>query len=72
MEMKTYILTATSNLYKTTYILKAKDLSDASRKAKIKFAKDFKVFGNNVKIGLDISDVKNHIEEIMDKLYIGE
>ena len=72
MELKTYKLTATSNLYKTTYTIRATDLSDASKKAKVKFAKDFKVFGDNVKIGLDHSDIKNHIDEIIEKLYVGE
>ena len=34
-----YKLTATSELYKTNYTIRAKDLQDASKQAKIKFAK---------------------------------
>ena len=65
MELKVYKLTATSELYKTNYTIRAKDLQDASKQAKIKFAKQYKVFGNNVKIGLQHCD----IDEILSKLH---
>ena len=69
MELKVYKLTATSELYKTNYTIRSKDLQDASKQAKIKFAKQYKVFGNNVKIGLQHCDISNHIDEILSKLH---
>ena len=71
MELKEYILKARSDLYIKTYKVRATDLEDACKKVKVKFAKDFKVFGKNVKVGLDRSDIGNHIEEIMEKIYKG-
>lgn len=69
MEQKIYKLIAKSDLYKTHYTIRAIDLKDASHKAKVKFAQSYHVFGDNVKIGLDPSDLPNHIDEIMEKLY---
>lgn len=69
MEMKNYKLTATSDLYKTTYNIRATSLAEASKQAKVKFARSYHVFGDNVKIGLSPDDLRNHIDEIMSKLY---
>lgn len=69
MDLKIYKLTAKSDLYKTNYTIRAKNLSEASKLAKVKFAKSYKVFGDSVKIGLDPTDLKNHIDEILSKLY---
>ena len=71
MNLKLYKLTAKSNLYKTTYNIRASNLKDATVKAKVKFAKTYKVFGSNVKIGLDKEDLPNHIDEILEKSYNG-
>lgn len=68
MELKIYKLIAQSDLYKTHYVIRAKSLQDASKQAKIKFAKSYKVFGDKVKIGLQPDDLKNHIDEILLKL----
>ena len=69
MNFNVYKLIATSDLYKTNYAIRAKNLSEASKLARVKFAKSYKVFGDNVKISLDPTDLKNHIDEILDKLY---
>lgn len=69
MNFNVYKLIATSDLYKTNYVIRAKNLSEASKLARVKFAKSYKVFGDNVKISLDPTDLKNHIDEILDKLY---
>lgn len=69
MEQRIYNLIATSDLYKTQYNIRASSLSEASKLAKIKFAKSYHVFGNNVKISLDPGDLKNHIDEILDALH---
>lgn len=71
MELKIYKLNAKSDLYKTTYTIRAKSLQDACKQAKVKFAKSFHVFGDNVKIGLEPDDLSNHINEIMESLYQG-
>lgn len=71
MEMKNYKLTATSDLYKTTYNIRATSLIEASKQAKVKFARSYHVFGDNVKIGLSPDDLKNHIDEIMTVLHKG-
>lgn len=70
MEMKVYKLIAKSDLYKTTYTIRAESITDAVKQAKTKFARSYKVFGDNVKVGLDKSDLRNHIDEIMKKLYV--
>ena len=69
MDFNVYKLIATSDLYKTNYVIRAKNLSEASKLAKVKFSKSYKVFGDNVKISIDPTDLKNHIDEILDKLY---
>lgn len=69
MNFNVYKLIATSDLYKTNYVIRAKNLSEASKLARVKFAKSYKVFGDSVKISLDPTDLKNHIDEILDKLY---
>lgn len=69
MNFNIYKLIATSDLYKTNYVIRAKNLSEASKLARVKFAKSYKVFGDSVKISLDPTDLKNHIDEILDKLY---
>lgn len=69
MNLNVYKLIVTSDLYKTHYIIRAKNLQEASKQAKVKFAKSYKVFGDNVKISLDPSDLSNHIDEILNKLY---
>lgn len=71
MNLKVYKLTAKSNLYKTNYTIRAQNLQEASKQARIKFAKSYKVFGDNVKIGLQQTDLANHIDEILTKLYKG-
>jgi len=71
MNLKVYKLTAKSDLYKTNYTIRAQNITEASKIAKVKFAKSFKVFGNNVKIGLQQIDLANHIDEILTKLYKG-
>lgn len=69
MNFNVYKLVVTSDLYKTNYVIRAKNLSEASKLARVKFAKSYKVFGNSVKISLDPTDLKNHIDEILSKLY---
>lgn len=69
MNFNVYKLIATSDLYKTNYVIRAKNLSEASKLARVKFAKSYKVFGDSVKISLDPTDLKNHIDEILSKLY---
>ena len=71
MELKLYKLIAKSDLYKTTYTIRAENITDASKKAIVKFAQSFHVFGDNVKIGLDPNDLNNHIDEILGALYKG-
>lgn len=71
MNLKVYKLTAKSDLYKTNYTIRAQNLQEASKQARIKFAKNYKVFGDNVKIGLQQTDLANHIDEILTKLYKG-
>lgn len=69
MELNIYRLTVTSNLYKADYIIRAVDIKEASKKAKMKFAKQYNVVGKEVKVSLNTNDIKNHIEEILDNLY---
>ena len=68
MELQTYKLIAKSDLYIARYTLRAKNLQEAGKMARIKFARSYKVFGDKVKISLESSDLKNHIKEIMTKL----
>lgn len=69
MNFNVYKLVVTSDLYETNYVIRAKNLSEASKLARVKFAKSYKVFGDSVKISLDPTDLKNHIDEILSKLY---
>lgn len=69
MDLKVYKLTASSDLYKTDYIIRAQSLKEASKQAKVKFAKSYKVFGDNVKIGIQKNDLSNHMDEILQVLY---
>ena len=71
MNLKVYKLIAKSDLYKTNYTVRAQNLQEASKQARIKFAKSYKVFGDDVKIGLQQIDLVNHIDEILTKLYKG-
>lgn len=71
MNLKVYKLTAKSDLYKTNYTIRAQNLQEASKQARIKFAKSYKVFGDDVKISLQQIDLANHIDEILTKLYKG-
>jgi hypothetical protein len=71
MEMKDYKLIVKSDLYKANFTIRATGLKDASKKAKIKFAQKYHVFGTNVKVALDPSDLRNHIVEIMETLQEG-
>ena len=68
MDLKIYKLRAKSNLYLQNYDIRAVSLQDACKKAKIKFAKSYHQFGDNVKIGIREDDIKNHIEEIFQNL----
>ena len=43
MNFNVYKLIATSDLYKTNYVIRAKNLSEASKLARVKFAKSYKV-----------------------------
>lgn len=69
MDLKVYKLIAKSDLYKVNYVIRATSLQDACKQAKVKFSKSFKVFGDDVKVGLNTDDIKNHIDEIFGKLY---
>lgn len=69
MELQTYKLVAKSDLYTARYTLRAPNMQDACKKAKIKFARSYNVFGDKVKIGLEPKDLKNHIEEILSMLH---
>ena len=70
--MNVYKLIAKSDLYIAKYTIRCSNITEASKQARIKFARSFHVFGDNVKISLDPSDLKNHIDEIMNKLYKGD
>lgn len=72
MNLNTYILIVKSDLYKTKYNIRAVNLKEASKIAKAKFARSYKVFGDKVKVSLSPDDLKNHIDEIMQALYKGD
>lgn len=65
--MKYYKLIARSDLYIKHYNIRANNIKDACKKAKEKFAREFKVF--NAKIQLDHNDLENHIDELFETLY---
>lgn len=67
MDMNTYNLTVTSKLYKKDYRVRAVSLSEASKQARVKFVKEFKDF-TDVKVSLQPSDLKNHIDEIFNAI----
>ena len=69
MDLNVYKLIVTSDLYKTHYTIRAKNLQEASKQAKVKFAKSYKVFGVKAKVSLDETDLGNHIGEILRKLH---
>lgn len=69
MNLKVYKLIAKSDLYMAKYTVRAQSITDATKQARVKFAKSYKVFGDKVKIQLDETDLKNHIDEILEKLY---
>lgn len=64
--MVNYKLNVRSDNFKKSYNIMANDLNEASKKAKVKFIKEFKEF--NVKVGLDTEDLPNHINEIFEKI----
>ena len=72
MNLNTYTLIIKSKLYKATYNIRAINIKEASKLAKIKFSKSYKVFGDEVKVSLSPDDLKNHIDEIMQALYKGD
>ena len=68
--MNAYKLNVSSNNFKTSYIITANNIKEASLKAKTKFAKEFREF--NVTVGLDPTDLSNHINEILEKFVEGK
>ena len=66
--MKIYNLIVSSNLYKSNIKVTAPDLTTASSLAKVKFNRMFKE-GNNVKVQLNPSDLRNHIDEILETIH---
>ena len=69
LELQTYKLIVKSDLYKTRYVIRAIDLKDASKKARVKFSRAYKVFGDKVKVSIDPSDLENHIQEILSVIH---
>lgn len=67
--MKEYKLVVTSNDFIKHYVIKAQNLSSASKKARIQFAKDFNKIGKEVTVKLEPLDLSNHIDEIINTLY---
>lgn len=67
-DLKVYKVQVKSDLFVKTYEVRAENLSEASRQARIKFGKTFNQIGSNIKVSLDPSDLKNHIDEILQKL----
>lgn len=65
-DLKIYKVRVISDLYIKHYDIRAESLSDASKQARIKFDKSFNQVGSNVKVSLDPSDLKNHINEILE------
>jgi len=65
-DLKVYKVRVTSDLYIKHYDIRAESLSDASKQARIKFGKAFNQIGSNIKVSLDPSDLKNHINEILE------
>ena len=67
---KVYHMIVSNDLYIKYVTVAAPDLNAASKLAKEEFCRAFKSFGN-IKVRLDASDLKNHIDEIMNVLYRG-
>lgn len=67
---RVYHIIVSNDLYIKKVIVTAPDLKVASKLAKEKFCRAFKSFGN-IKVKLEPSDLKNHIDEIMNALYKG-
>lgn len=63
-----YSLIAQDNNFIKEYKINASDITTATRKAKIQFGKDFNNIGKNVRVRLDEYDIKNHLNEILNKL----
>lgn len=72
MELQVYKLIAQSKLYQKTFDIRATSLEDASQKAKLKFSNAYKVYGDDIKISLHSSDLRNHIDEILEKLHLAK
>lgn len=71
IDLKIYKLIVKSDLYIKHYDIRAKNIQEATNIAKYKFAKQFKVIGNGVKVSLDKNDLGNHIQEILQNIYNG-
>ena len=69
MELKTYRLKAKSKLYELNLIIRASNLKEANKLAREKFSRKYQVFGDDIRIGLDPNDLKNHIDEILEALH---
>ena len=67
-DLKIYKVRVISDLYIKHYDIRAESLSDASKQARVKFGKAFNQIGTNVKVSLDPSDLKNHLDEILNAL----
>ena len=67
---RVYHIIVSNDLYIKKVTVTAPDLKTASKLAKEKFCRAFKSF-DNIKVKLEPSDLKNHIDEIMDILYKG-
>lgn len=65
MGLQSYKLTAKSNLFIQNYDIQAKNLQEALKQVKIKFARKYNELGSNVKVSLQHCDVPNHIDEII-------
>lgn len=68
---KIYKLIVKSDLYIKHYDICANTIQEATKIARYKFAKQFKVIGNGVRVSLDESDLGNHIQEILKNIYNG-
>ena len=69
MELNVYKLNVKSDLYEIYYTIRATSLQEAGKLAKVKFAKRFHVFGDDVKVSLEPNDLPNHIDEILNVLH---
>lgn len=67
MNLSLYKVIVKSPLYEDKFDIRAINLQQASKQAKIKFGRKYKVMGSNVKVSLQECDLANHIEEILKK-----